>query len=87
MFDELIQNTSYYTDDDESPEGFGHEGYVDAGIYPPRLCLFQRHNRLDNGIRNDDSLSIHRLYHKQTNYWQVDDMDIHPPRCVMIGGV
>ena len=49
MFDELIRNTSYYTDDDESPEGFGHEGYVDAGIYPPRLCLLQRHNRLDIG--------------------------------------
>ena len=89
MFDELIRNTSYYTDDDESPEGFGHEGYVDAGIYPPRLCLLQRHNRLDNGIRNDDSLSIHRLYHKQTNYWQVDDMDYPSPvvcydwKCVM----
>ena len=43
-----------------SPEGYRHEGYVDASIYPPRLCLLQRHNHLDNGIRNDDSLSIHR---------------------------
>ena len=53
IFDKLIWNTSCYTDDDESPERFGHGGYVDAGIHPPRLCLLQRHNRLDNGIRND----------------------------------
>ena len=79
IFDELIRNTSYYTDDDESPEGFGQGGYVDAGIYPPRLCIVQRHNRLDNGIRNDDSRSIHRLYHKRTNYWHVDDMDYPSP--------
>ena len=57
IFDELIRYTSYYTDDDESPEGFGHGGYVYAGIYPPRLCILQRHNRLDNRIRNDDSLA------------------------------
>ena len=75
----MIRNTSYYTDDDESPEGFGHRGYVDAGIYPPWLCIVQRHNRLDNGIRNDDSLSIHRSYHKWTNYWHVDDMDYPSP--------
>ena len=47
IFDELIRNTSYYTDEDESPEGFGQGGYVDAGIYPPQLCIVQRHNRLD----------------------------------------
>ena len=74
IFYELIRNTSYYTDDDEPPEGFGQRGYVDAGMYPSRLYIVQRHNRLDNGIRNDDSQSIHILYHKRTNYWRVDDM-------------
>ena len=35
--EELIRNTSYYTDDDGSPERLGHGGYVDGGIYHPRL--------------------------------------------------
>ena len=42
---ELIRNTSGCTDDDESLEGFGHGGYVDAGTYPPQLCIWQQDSR------------------------------------------
>ena len=35
---ELLRNTSSYMDDDGSPDRLGHIGYVDGGIYPPRLC-------------------------------------------------
>ena len=48
---------SHYTDDDGSPEGLGHGGYVDGGIYPPRLCLWQQPSLWDSGIRNDDGMA------------------------------
>ena len=44
---ELVRNTRCYTDDDESLEKFGHGGYVDGGIYPPRFCLEQQHSLWD----------------------------------------
>ena len=68
---ELLRNNCYYTDDDGSPEGLGHGGYVDGGIYPPRLCLWQQRSLWDSGIRNDDSMIIQRLNHKQTIYWHI----------------
>ena len=86
---ELIRNTSGCTDDNESPEGFGHGGYVDAGTYPPWLCIWQQDSRGDSEIQSDDSLNIHKLYHKLTNNWHVDDMDYPSPalcyvwKCVM----
>ena len=46
---ELLKNTSYYTDDDGSLKGLGHGGYVDGGIYPPRLCLWQLPSLWDSG--------------------------------------
>ena len=76
---ELIRNTSCSTDDDKSPEKFGHGGYVDGGIYPHRLCLGQQHSLWDSGIRNDDSVIIHRLHHKLTIYCHVDDMNYQSP--------
>ena len=48
---ELSRNTSYYTDDDGSPDGLGHVGYVDGGIYPPRLCLWQPYCLIHRTIR------------------------------------
>ena len=51
---ELLRNNSYYTDDDGSPEGLGHGGYVDCGICPPRLCLWQQPSLWDSGIRQYD---------------------------------
>ena len=48
---ELLRNNSYYTDDDGSPVGLGHGGYVDGGIYPPRSCLWQQPSLWDSGIR------------------------------------
>ena len=76
---ELLRNNSYYTDDDGSPEGLGHGGYVDGGIYPPRLCLWQQPSLWDSGIRNDDSMIIQRLNHRLTIYWHIDDMDSPSP--------
>ena len=76
---ELLKNTSYYTDDDGSPEGFGHGGYVDGGIYPHRLCLWQQPSLWDNGKRNDDSMIIQRLNHKLTIYWHIADMEYPSP--------
>ena len=76
---ELLRSNSYYTDDDGSPEGLGHGGYVDGGIYPPRLCLWQQPSLWDSGIRNDDSMIIQRLNHKLTIYWHIDDMDSPSP--------
>ena len=55
--------------------------YVDGGIYPPRLCLGQQHSLWDSGIRNDDSMIIHKLHHKLTIYFHGDDMD-YPSRAV-----
>ena len=62
---EIIRNTRCYTDDDESLGKFGHGGYVDGGIHPPRFCLGQQHSLWDSGIRNNDSMIIHRLYPKR----------------------
>ena len=76
---ELIRNTRSYTDDDESPGKFGHGGYVDGGIHPPRFCLGQQHSLWDNGIRNNDSMIIHRLYPKLAIYCHADDMDYPSP--------
>ena len=76
---ELLRNNSHYTDDDGSPEGLGHGGYVDGGIYPPQLCLWQQPSLWDSGIRNDDSMIIQRLNHKLTIYWHIDDMDSLSP--------
>ena len=76
---ELLKNTSYYTDDDGSPEGLGHGGYEDGGIYPPRLCLWQQPSLWDSGIRNDDSMIIQRLNHKLTIYWHIADMEYPSP--------
>ena len=75
----VAKNTSYYTDDDGSPEGLGHGGYEDGGIYPPRLCLWQQPSLWDSGIRNDDSMIIQRFNHKLTIYWHIADMEYLSP--------
>ena len=76
---ELIRNMSCSTDDNKSVERLGHGGYVDGGIYRPRLCLEQQHSLWDSGTWNDDSVIIHRFYHKLTIYCHADDMDYPSP--------
>ena len=61
---DIIQNTRYYTDDDEYPEKLGNGGYIDGGIQYPRFCL-----------RNNDN----RLYPKLTSCCHTDDMDFLSP--------
>ena len=71
---EIIRNTRCYMVDDESPGQFGHGGYVDGGMHPPRFCLGQQHS-----LWNNDSMIIHRLYPKLVIYCHTNDMDYLSP--------